>query len=111
MSTTPQQTHTPAPWTMKGPSAPGPRHDDGGDYAIKANGEIIAEVFRRVSVTRIEPVEANARLIAAAPELLAVLKGLQPVFTRLIEQYEPDNLTDAEWTIHALEAIRKADGG
>lgn len=64
------KTYIPGPWTVRGPSAPGLLHDDGGDYAIVANGHIIAEVFRRVSRRQIEPVEANARLIAAAPALL-----------------------------------------
>jgi hypothetical protein len=37
-------------------------------------------------------------------ECRLVLRGMLPVFTRLIETYEPDN-TDAEWTVHARETL------
>lgn len=73
-------THTPGPWTTHGPS---PGHqirnmDDGGDYAIINDGKIIAEAFHRVGETRYEDAKANARLIAAAPNLLEACEiGLQ----------------------------------
>ncbi len=61
------ETHTPGPWRVRGTNfgytncdVLGPPHPDGGDYApiCRANSE------------------ANARLIAAAPELLAACKEL-----------------------------------
>ena len=66
--------HTPGPWTIKGPSAPNRPKTDGGDYAIIADGKIIAEAIYQTDETDFQPVIANARLIAAAPDLLEALK-------------------------------------
>lgn len=67
--------HTPALWTLCGPSrertTTGRLHDEGGDYAIMAGSEIIAEAYRRVSANRVEPVLANAYLMVDAPALAA----------------------------------------
>ncbi len=52
-------THTPGPWTVDG--------DD-----IYASGLIVAQAS-----FRLEQCAANARLIAAAPDLLAALEGLE----------------------------------
>ena len=65
--------HTPGPWTIR-ESVTKPERD----FAIMAHGGIIAEAFERGGrrhETRIE-VEANAKLIAAAPELLSALERL-----------------------------------
>lgn len=65
--------HTPGPWERNGGSI------------IDARGNVIAQRFSRRHIERgetwadcIEPVEAdaNARLIASAPALLAALKAL-----------------------------------
>ncbi len=64
-------THTPGPWTIR-ESVTKPERD----FAIMANGGIIAEVFERGGrshQTHVE-VEANAKLIAAAPALLEALE-------------------------------------
>jgi len=61
--------HTPGPWIIKGPK----NQDGADDYAIVAGREIIAEAFGRSSVKTFHPSLANANLIAAAPDLLAVL--------------------------------------
>lgn len=59
--------HTPGPWRIKGTNygytnkdVLGPPHRDGGDYSPICTADN----------------EANARLIAAAPELLEALKGM-----------------------------------
>lgn len=62
--------HTPGEWTTRGPRM----QDMAPDYAVVADGEIIAEVFGRSSVSKFHPSEANARLIASAPALLALAR-------------------------------------
>jgi len=69
--------HTQGPWTIKGPSPGGSAMDDGGDYAILAQGEIIAEVIFMTAANTFQPAEANARLIAKAPALLAALAAVE----------------------------------
>jgi len=51
--------------------------------------------------------EANAKLIAAAPELLDALTGTMNALSRMIEKYNADSI-EAEWIGEANEAIRKA---
>ncbi|TXH53687.1 MAG: hypothetical protein E6Q97_12650 [Desulfurellales bacterium] len=66
--------HTPGPWEILGPGKPTSDAPEGGDFAITdSNKDIIAETFFRVSAVKSRPSEANARLIAAAPELLEAL--------------------------------------
>ena len=61
-------THTPGPWRVtqeRNATVPGHTNIGAGDY-----GSIASTSYRRPSL---EENEANARLIAAAPELLALL--------------------------------------
>lgn len=62
--------HTPGEWTTRGPRM----QDMAPDYAVVADGEIIAEVFGRSSVSKFHPSEANATLIRSAPALLALAR-------------------------------------
>ena len=68
--------HTPGPWQVRGPSKVPGRKDMTGDFAIVSNGKIIAEAFFQIAKEYYAPAEANARLIAAAPDLLKILKRL-----------------------------------
>ena len=69
--------HTPGPWHITGPSSGKGPSDDGGDYAIRSCGNyIIAEAIHKVDHNTYEPAESNARLIAAAPEMLEALNWL-----------------------------------
>ena len=52
--------------------------------------------------------EANARLIAAAPELLEALKGLIKEAVKLAES-QPDNAPIWAWIDDASDAITKAE--
>jgi len=65
--------HTPGPWVVdKAPSTLG-----GNGFTVRAGGALICTAFPGASTDRIEPVaELNARLIAAAPEMLEALQGM-----------------------------------
>jgi len=64
--------YTPGPWSVRRAKTPS---DGGYDYGIAAvinGGEVcIAEAFEVVRIKDRAPAEANARLIAAAPELVS----------------------------------------
>ena len=92
MSATEKATHTPGPWESKQESAYVPAQ-------VWADGRQLAEVYGEDRATR----AANARLIAAAPELLEALEAL------LIGHEE--GATPSEWFEQARAAIRKAKGG
>jgi len=67
--------HTPGPWQMGHASSGRGPNDDGGDYPIYVadNSDykhILAEVICQTSPLVFQPAEANAKLIAGAPELL-----------------------------------------
>lgn len=89
-------THTPGPWSC-----------DYGDFAAYCQtGAEVCEVTKgnHDDGTKIsdDEMEANLRLVAAAPELLAALKAHLPWHT------EPEQGWGA-WA-DAVEAIRKAEG-
>jgi hypothetical protein len=89
--------HTPGPWVVdKAPSTLG-----GNGFTVRAGGAIICTAFPGASTDRIEPVaELNARLIAAAPDLLEALRPLtEGVYW----------ITDAQVKA-ARAAIAKAEG-
>jgi hypothetical protein len=104
--------HTPGPWKIKGPSIECLPHTDGGDYAILSDELIIAETFERVAAGKAEPALANARLIAAAPELLeACEKLLKRAVLGLEQSASHDGLTNCKAIGRAIGAIAKAKGG
>jgi hypothetical protein len=69
--------HTPGPWIMRKAKF---ASDGGFDFGIAAsvdgNMKCIAETFEVVGEER-APAEANGRLIAAAPDMLAALIAVQ----------------------------------
>lgn len=96
-------THSPAPWGIVG------RYGKYSDEIADANGQAVAWAFTRKgdpqSVTGVLPHpqgEANARLIAAAPELLDALRMVLD---------DPDSLAGRPRTEECVrEAIAKAEG-
>ena len=73
-----EHAHTPGPWDAHCAKF---KSDSGWDWGIRATignkGYCIAEAFEVVAADMKTPVEANARLIAAAPDLLAALCKLE----------------------------------
>lgn len=92
--------HTPGPWTSKQSLKP---VDGEYDFAISAEidgrNRCIAEVFGRVSETHRPNAEANARLIAAAPELLAALVQLLDKHEANLCHHEQTYRGGVLWTI------------
>ena len=96
-----KQTHTPGPWDWDG-------------YIITADAgnprQPIATVNQFLPEFRAEGA-ANARLIAAAPELLAALKGLVGEINNLVEEGTlPDGAYVHPSMVAAKNAIAKAEG-
>ena len=72
--------HTLGPLTTKGPSVKKLPHTDGGDYAIiDSKGKIIAEAIYKVGRDDFRPALANAKLYAAAPDLLEACEAVLDV--------------------------------
>ena len=106
-----KQRFTPGPWTCHS----GMVWKDGPDVYPKGDkdGVPIATMCREPNNGTL-PVErdANARLIAAAPELLAALKGILDVLPR--DKVHPVGYTDGKQdkaNDAARAAIQKAEGG
>lgn len=96
--------HTPAPWTA------GKNWLAGGASKVTASGKTVAYVpyikgGNGFAISGTD--ETNARLIAAAPDLLKALKN----YVAWLEPVEHGNVTMAELHEAAKAAIAKATGG
>jgi hypothetical protein len=92
---------TPGPWTVK--AGDGCR----GIHGTDGHGRIAKITMRRsITAANLTELDANARLIAAAPDLLAALRALL-----LILECEPDTTDELSLTEKAARAaIAKATG-
>lgn len=105
MNDTKPATHTPGPWRTTPPTG-------GGECNIfGSNNELLAHTYRTQSAD-----EANARLIAAAPALLAALEDTLPILESMAGYWEyvrdnpesPSQITDALTNLAALETSLSA---
>jgi hypothetical protein len=94
--------HTPGPWRVRGGAAKvfaydivGPNGEDIG-YANSSDGADEPAMY---------PVEANARLIAAAPDLIEALRGILEIGKRDLSNPKYDG-----YFASAVAAIAKAEG-
>ena len=92
--------HTPGPWGLDGNLIEGP------------DGERVACI---TAYSRRTPKQkANARLIAAAPDLLEALRGMMDAYMDLCDENEPNyrsyEFRQSKWEA-ARAAIAKVEGG
>lgn len=90
--------HTQGPWITKRSNTPS---DGGWDYAIGADGNCIAECFEVVAENdkRVDA-KANARLMAAAPDMLEALENIEN---------DDEHMPPSAWAL-IQTAITKARG-
>ena len=97
-----KQGHTPGPWTYGVPSP-------GANFSIYATRMSIGRLGIASNSKRAAEGEANARLIAAAPDLLEALRQVMG----WIDGWDPNFIHDADWpeTAHHIRAaISRATG-
>lgn len=95
--------HTPGPWEAVGNLVRSPMHQPEG----LPTGVQVAECRDGYFLPHTEEAKANARLIAAAPELLGALEGLCS-----LAELRPGHLQDYKAAVAAARsAIAKATGG
>jgi len=111
MATYEAVTHTPGPWTLND------RLNSEGRLAVCQDGVAVALVCARGSSPASGPQyferEANARLIAAAPELLAALRGLArgaPAYPCFCQVATGKATAHTHRCVAAVDAIAKAEG-
>ena len=94
--------HTPGPWI----ASPKRNELDLLEYSIDYNNENGSGHVATVDASRGERLEANARLIAAAPEMLEALRIALSALSDLVANYP----SEAETYNRVESAIAKADG-
>jgi len=105
--------HTPGPWKVYQITEKN-KKDDGYTCHVVTDEEYpkgfcVAKVHANSIFQR--DVESNARLIAAAPELLEVLeKVLRYTEDMLMDEFRADDLSDWPWVEEAHKVISKAKG-
>lgn len=93
--------HTPGPWSAEGPD------EVFGDFNIHESGlrAAVAAVVSNLRPPKV--VEANARLCAAAPELLGALKYVLPLIVGMEDRIDRAT-TETPWGKVAEHAVRAA---
>lgn len=108
----PRAAHTPAPWEVCRAVTPTDGEFDFGIAAKIEGGSVcIAEVFGRVAIDIRPAAEANAHLIAAAPELLSALQAIvEEIRAYQSPECDDDGAPGAAELKAADAAIAKATG-
>lgn len=118
------QTHTPGPWTLaRGDIERGYSHrvetvDSFTGKPAKIGSHAASPICSLHAKAIAGMTEANGRLIAAAPELLAALRGMQRAIENYSAEFNPSNKPNkvCDWAAFnadlcaASAAIAKAEG-
>lgn len=91
--------HTPGPWNFR-------RVNNVDHYRCVPTDAQDRELLKAVPIDRIAEVEANARLIAAAPAMLDALKGCERVTKAWLEDMKDYPLVNPEKAAATMELIR-----
>lgn len=91
--------HTPGPW----------RVGKGGPNMCPTVGTEKGLMVAMVAYGDGHPTQANARLIAAAPDLLEALEGMERALLQMMD--DPSRADEMSVVIKARAAIAKAKGG
>lgn len=100
--------HTPGPWrAVKGALGSNPNvfeicSEDLGDHTYEVVGHVSTRKFSDMTRIDNKVIEANARLIAAAPDLLAALKECQQTLAMLTDH---DRIKESRVQIAWAQAI------
>ena len=96
--------HTPGPWVVN-------RYPEELLVEARPSGAFVAKCDGiSATIGSAEELMTNARLIAAAPDMLAVLKDASFVIRAHAERYPGDRDAQALWD-RCADAIYKAEGG
>lgn len=95
-------THTPGPWRWL--NAITLISDKGRKHAVLTSDDVLQTTDEHGLLVKLTPSHPNARLMAAAPDLLEALKGL----VAAVDAADPAGEWDARGV--ALAAIAKAEG-
>ena len=94
--------HTPGPWNVS--------VEDNNSFICDQDGYTVAEIYAR-SARLANHVNANARLIASAPELLAALECLDNYVCNSLSSDYPTGIDiESDAFLKARAAIAKATG-
>jgi hypothetical protein len=101
MKTTKETAHTNGPWTIK---------QNGNEYMIKGDGARVLSITEGVI-----PMNKDAQLIAAAPDMLAALIECHEVLYKLAQTARIEKRSEMEnYCLHgvncSIEAIKRARG-
>lgn len=111
MSDNTKSPYTPGPWRAE--RAKRPDNTGGFDYAIAdQDNQIVAECFEHTGYAGgtdrqyiIQPVQANAQLVAAAPDLLEALKSIR-LYANDTLSGRVDGPADARWYAEGIAELR-----
>lgn len=101
MSATTKSAHTPGPWRL------GPIHSDG-SFAIHSNKGSIVHAIPFGST--LQDRDANARLIAAAPEMLEALELVHQALADYCDEHDGKHAVRPETQSLLFRLIAKAKG-
>jgi hypothetical protein len=105
--------HTPGPWAVETAKRfIGDSEETYDSLCVTFSSPLRAKLICELGADTLPDNPHNAHLIAAAPKLLQVLKGLLPEFVDLYERFDPTGEIAVwdQWTQEALEVIAEAEG-